>query len=281
MPEAADVAWDLEPLVYGEGEAGALRLLSEAAELADTFAATYAGEVAELDGPGLAAAVAAMEELSDRIGRAGNYAMLRFSTDTSDPANGALLQKVQEQGAQIETKLLFFDLEWAALDDARADELLAAPGVEKARHHLQGRAALPPAPPHRARGEDPHREGRHRVERVGAAVRRAGLRADRAPARRGRARGARRRALPPHVPRRRGPPHDRRGRDGDARARPADPRVHLQHAHGRQGHGRPAARLPVAGSPAATSPTRRATSRCRRCSRPSATATRSRGAGTR
>lgn len=137
MPEAADVAWDLEPLVYGEGEAGALRLLAEAAEQAEAFAATYAGKVAELDGAGLAAAVAALEELSDRIGRAGNYAMLRFSTDTADPANGALLQKVQEQSAQIETKLLFFELEWAALDDARAEELLAAPGLDTARHHLR------------------------------------------------------------------------------------------------------------------------------------------------
>ncbi|MBJ7520837.1 MAG: M3 family oligoendopeptidase [Solirubrobacteraceae bacterium] len=137
MPEAADVAWDLEPLVFGEGEAGALRLLAEAAELAEAFAATYAGKVADLDGAGLAAAVAALEDLSDKIGRAGNYAMLRFSTDTSDPANGALLQKVQEQGAQIETKLLFFELEWAELDDDRADVLLAAPGVERARHHLQ------------------------------------------------------------------------------------------------------------------------------------------------
>lgn len=137
MPEAADVAWDLEPLVHGEGEAGALRLLTEAAEQADAFAATYAGKVAELDGAGLAAAVSALEQLSDRIGRAGNYAMLRFSTDTSDPANGALLQKVQEQGAQIETKLLFFELEWAALDDERAEELLGAPGLDRARHHLR------------------------------------------------------------------------------------------------------------------------------------------------
>ncbi|MBJ7332072.1 MAG: M3 family oligoendopeptidase [Solirubrobacteraceae bacterium] len=137
MPEAADIAWDLEPLVHGEGEAGALRLLAEAADQADAFATAYAGKVAELDGAGLAAAVAALEEMSDRIGRAGNYAMLRFSTDTADPANGALLQRVQEQGAQIETKLLFFELEWAELDDARADELLAAEGTEKARHHLK------------------------------------------------------------------------------------------------------------------------------------------------
>lgn len=137
MPEAADVAWDLEPLVHGEGEAGALRLLEEAAEQADAFAATYAGKVANIDGPGLVAAVQALEQLSDRIGRAGNYAMLRFSTNTADPANGALLQKVQEQGAQIETKLLFFELEWAALDDARAEELLQTPGLETARHHLK------------------------------------------------------------------------------------------------------------------------------------------------
>lgn len=137
MPEAADVAWDLEPLVHGDGEAGALRLLEEAAEQADAFAATYAGKVAGIDGPGLVAAVDALEQLSDRIGRAGNYAMLRFSTNTADPANGALLQKVQEQGAQIETKLLFFELEWAALDDARAEELLQTPGLENARHHLK------------------------------------------------------------------------------------------------------------------------------------------------
>lgn len=137
MPEAADVAWDLEPLVHGDGEAGALRLLEEAAGQADAFAATYAGKVADIDGPGLVAAVDALEQLSDRIGRAGNYAMLRFSTNTADPANGALLQKVQEQGAQIETKLLFFELEWAALDDARAEELLQTPGLENARHHLK------------------------------------------------------------------------------------------------------------------------------------------------
>jgi oligoendopeptidase F len=33
--------------------------------------------------------------------------------------------------------LLFFELEWAALDDERADELLQADGLDKARHHLR------------------------------------------------------------------------------------------------------------------------------------------------
>jgi oligoendopeptidase F len=130
------VAWDLDPLVDGEGAAGADRLLDEADQRASTFAAQHAGKVAGLDGPGLVAAVTDLAGIGELVGRVGNYAMLRFATDTADPANGALLQRVQERGTAIETQLLFFDLEWAALDDARADELLAADGLDTFRHYL-------------------------------------------------------------------------------------------------------------------------------------------------
>jgi oligoendopeptidase F len=75
--------------------------------------------------------------INERVSRAASYAMLRFAIDTADPARGALLQRVQERGTAIETQLLFFDLEWAALDDARADELLAGEGLDFCRHHLR------------------------------------------------------------------------------------------------------------------------------------------------
>ena len=55
-----------------------------------------------------------LERINELVGRAGSYASLRFSTDTADPARGALLQRVQERATEIETKLLFFELEWAA-----------------------------------------------------------------------------------------------------------------------------------------------------------------------
>ena len=134
---AADVAWDLEPLVDGGGPERAKAQLDEAQQRADAFAAAYAGKVAELDGPGLAAAIAELTELSDLVGRAGNYAHLRFAVDTADPEVGALMQLVSERAARIETVLVFFDLEWAALDDARAEELLAADGLQNARHYLR------------------------------------------------------------------------------------------------------------------------------------------------
>jgi oligoendopeptidase F len=63
--------------------------------------------------------------------------VLNFSGDTADPLRGALLQKLQEGATGIETTLLFFELEWAALDDDRAEELLATPELDFARHHLR------------------------------------------------------------------------------------------------------------------------------------------------
>jgi oligoendopeptidase F len=133
----ADVAWDLEPLVDGGGGAGADRLLDEADERAARFAEAHAGRVAALDGPGLAAAMAELQAIHDLVGRAGSYASLRFAVDTTDPANGALLARVQERATAIETKLLFFDLEWVAVDDDRAEELLKADGLDTSRHHLR------------------------------------------------------------------------------------------------------------------------------------------------
>ncbi|MSW52507.1 MAG: oligoendopeptidase, partial [Actinobacteria bacterium] len=135
--EHTDVAWDLETLVHGEGPDGVLRLLDEAQAQADEFASAYQGKVAEINGAGLAAAIGELVELTDLVGRAGSYASLKFAEDTAKPEHGALLAAVEERGTAIQTKLLFFELEWTALDDDRAAELLASPGVEKARHHLQ------------------------------------------------------------------------------------------------------------------------------------------------
>src|SRR3954468_25057648 len=136
-PELEATAWDLDPLVESRGEEGMDAELAEAAELSDAFAKRYAGNVGDMDAGALAAAMRELERLYELVSRAGSYAHLRFSTDTSDPANGALLQRAQERGTAIETRLLFFELEWAALPDERAAELLADPALDFCRHHLE------------------------------------------------------------------------------------------------------------------------------------------------
>jgi oligoendopeptidase F len=136
-PELQRTAWDLEPLVDGEGADGVERRLDDAVGRARAFAERYAGRLGELDSAGLARAMGELGEIQDLVGRAGSYAALRFYTDTADPARGALMQLAQERGTEIETALLFFELEWAALSQKRAEELLAGEGLDFCRHHLR------------------------------------------------------------------------------------------------------------------------------------------------
>src|SRR6476620_4247587 len=136
VTEVESVAWDLEPLLPEPGEPGVDQLLGEIDVLADRIEVRR-GTVAKLDVDGLVAVLDELAELHDKVGRVGNYVSLRFSVDTADPAIAAMMQRVQERLTQMSTKLLFFDLEWAAVDDDVADALLAGPRLDHARHHLQ------------------------------------------------------------------------------------------------------------------------------------------------
>ena len=141
MSELAEVTWELDDLLgdhAAERPDDALNaLLDEAEREAGEFADRYEGRVAELDGEGLKQAMSALAGIGDLAGRALNYAHLRFAADTADPANGALLQMGSERATAIQTRLLFFELEWAALDDELAEELLATQGLDFCRHHLR------------------------------------------------------------------------------------------------------------------------------------------------
>jgi oligoendopeptidase F len=141
-PALESVAWDLAPLLNGAGggdpQAACDAMLAEAQERADAFSSRYAGKVSELDAGALAEAMTELAAIHELAGRVGNYAALAFSTDTADPKIGALMQRVQEKGTQIETALLFFELEWAAIDDDTADALLAGDGLDFCRHYLRG-----------------------------------------------------------------------------------------------------------------------------------------------
>jgi oligoendopeptidase F len=136
-PALEAATWDLQPLVESAGAEGVVRLLEEARESAAAFARQHHGQVAELGPQGVVDAMHELAAISDLVGRAGSYAMLNFALDTADPERGALLQRARELGASIETQLLFFELEWNALPDERAESLLAAEGLDFARHHLR------------------------------------------------------------------------------------------------------------------------------------------------
>ncbi|MGO9903694.1 MAG: M3 family oligoendopeptidase [Solirubrobacteraceae bacterium] len=136
-PELLATAWDLAPLVDGDQAGGVQQLLDAAHTRAERFASARAGGVAALDADGLRDAMRELAQIEELVGKAASYASLRFAIDTADPARGALLAQMQERATAISTLLLFFELEWAQLDDERAEQLLESYDLDFCRHYLR------------------------------------------------------------------------------------------------------------------------------------------------
>lgn len=130
---ATGVHWELEPLLGG---AGVDELLDRAEAIAAEIEADR-GRVAGLDAEGLAALMRRMAELQDAMARAGSFAGLRLAENTLDEARGALLARVTERSTVIGSRLVFVELEWAAVPDERAESLLADDRLAFCAHHLR------------------------------------------------------------------------------------------------------------------------------------------------
>jgi oligoendopeptidase F len=127
---AEQVEWNLSDLFEGPDDPRIDSELEAALESAQAFRERYRGKLGELSAEELRDAVAENERIKSASYRVEVFARLRFAADNSDQARGALVQKVRERNTQVETELLFFDLEWAALDDDIAERLLADPALD-------------------------------------------------------------------------------------------------------------------------------------------------------
>ncbi|MEX2614364.1 MAG: M3 family oligoendopeptidase, partial [Gaiellaceae bacterium] len=134
---AEDIAWDLSDL-YESGDNARLDAdVNEADEAAVTFRDRYYGKVAGLDAAGLREAIEERERIESIVTRAIYFAHLSYATDMADAPRGALLARLTEKAAALDTQLLFFGLEIAALDDAAAEALIADDELEHWRHWLR------------------------------------------------------------------------------------------------------------------------------------------------
>jgi oligoendopeptidase F len=134
---AEEILWDLSDLYQSPDDPKLEQEISSSLEGAAAFREKYHGKVASLNAMELFEAVSEYERLSEAMTRAADYAGLLFTTDTADPARGALYQKAQEKFTALSAELLFFNLEWIAVPDEAAQRLLADPALEKYRHFLE------------------------------------------------------------------------------------------------------------------------------------------------
>ena len=132
--QASGVRWDLSPL-FASAEA-AEAAIGPSLERARAFEAAWRGRMAELTAAQLADALHELGEIDNELSRIASYTMLRKAVDVTSEQNRDLGAAVDAAIVQARNALRFFELEWLALDDERAGELLAAPEVAADRHYL-------------------------------------------------------------------------------------------------------------------------------------------------
>ena len=139
MPKHTTAAWDLSDLFENPKDAGIDRTLDSVLKRAKQFAERYR---AKIDSPELSAqtlldAVTEYESIAQEMSKPVNYASLVFAADTSKPAHGALLQRVQEKQTQIALELMFFELELMAAKPEIIDPLLEDDRLANYRHFVR------------------------------------------------------------------------------------------------------------------------------------------------
>lgn len=137
--QVAGARWDLSALYDAPDDPRIERDLAAALQRAEAFAARYRGTVNVAGGPPaawIAAAVAELEAILEQADKTAVYAGLLHAADARPPAHGALVARTQEACSGIRNQLVFFDLEWLALDDAVARPVIEDPACARWRHHL-------------------------------------------------------------------------------------------------------------------------------------------------
>ncbi|QPC83241.1 M3 family oligoendopeptidase [Phototrophicus methaneseepsis] len=133
---AEDIVWDLSVFYDGLDDPKIEADFERIRTLAQDFSKLYRGKIASLSAAEMLAACQMRDKIYDLGGRVETYASLNFTTFSTDPKWGAFIQKTQELDAEIGQELVFFGLEWNAVDDETAQKLLSDPVLAPYRYHL-------------------------------------------------------------------------------------------------------------------------------------------------
>src|SRR5256714_14053939 len=125
---ATGVRWDLRDLEPDAEQAR--REWDELRARARDFAERRRGTVGSSGPQGLRDLLDELDQLAQDVARVHFYATAREHTDATDPETNDLATLARDRAADLESMLLFVELEWLALEDAEAAVLLEAPEPE-------------------------------------------------------------------------------------------------------------------------------------------------------
>jgi oligoendopeptidase F len=130
-----DIRWELGDLCSDTDEARSR--WTEYVTRAEDIASRYRGRIAELDAAGLRELLDELDELEQEISRLQVYSYLRLSMAATDVDANDLATYTRERASDVENALVFVGLEWVAVDDGRAEELLASEELAPYAHKLR------------------------------------------------------------------------------------------------------------------------------------------------
>jgi oligoendopeptidase F len=131
---ATGVRWDLSDLEPDAEQA--TRDWDELLTRARDFAERRRGTVGSGGAQALRELLDELDDLVQDASRVHFYASAREHTEATDPESNDLATLARDKAAELESTLLFVELEWLALEDAEADALLHAAELEPYVHKL-------------------------------------------------------------------------------------------------------------------------------------------------
>ena len=128
MPDSCPT-WDLTDLYDGIADGAIAADIAACGQEAEQLEAAWQGRLADADGAALAGLIADYERILEMLGKAQSHAQLLFAASTNDSQIARHHQSIREASADIGARLLFIELELAALDDAHITQLLDTPAL--------------------------------------------------------------------------------------------------------------------------------------------------------
>ena len=141
--------WNLADLYEAPDSSAVAADLAAAAGGSLAFNKRYKGQIAALaasheGGAALAGAIAAYEEIEDRLGRLMSYAGLLYAKDNTNPAHAKFYGDMHARVTAISTDLLFFPLELNRLEDEVLSQALQDKALARYAPWLRDLRAMRP-----------------------------------------------------------------------------------------------------------------------------------------
>ena len=123
MPDSCPT-WDLTDLYEGIGDDAIAADLARCQREAERMESAWQGKIGDATPQDLATLIADYEQVLEALGKAQSHAQLLFAASTTDAQIARHHQSIREASADIGARLLFVELEIAALPSDHVDRLL-------------------------------------------------------------------------------------------------------------------------------------------------------------